>query len=123
MTRKLIQFDDIPTCVTSNLIKVVGVGGGGCNAVRNMYDEGIKDVAFAVANTDSMVLEKSPVAVKVLLGDSGLGAGGNPEVGKEEQKRARRKSAHCLTTRPKWCLSQPRWVEEQERGPVLWWRE
>ena len=91
MTRKLIQFDDIPTCVTSNLIKVVGVGGGGCNAVRNMYDEGIKDVAFAVANTDSMVLEKSPVAVKVLLGDSGLGAGGNPEVGKEEAEKSEEK--------------------------------
>jgi len=69
---------------THHIIKVVGVGGGGCNAVRNMYNEGIEDVTFAVLNTDSKSLSKSPVPVKVPLGQSGHGAGAKPEVGKEE---------------------------------------
>ena len=66
------------------IIKVVGVGGGGCNAVRNMYNEGVGGVTYAVCNTDSQSLSRSPVPVKILLGDSGLGAGGNPELGKSE---------------------------------------
>ena len=68
---------------TMRILKVVGVGGAGCNAVRNMYDEGIEGVSFAVCNTDSKVLAKSPVPVKLQLGE-GLGAGANPEVGKSE---------------------------------------
>ena len=66
------------------IIKVVGVGGGGCNAVRNMYNEGVDGVTYAVCNTDSQSLSRSPVPVKILLGDSGLGAGGNPELGRSE---------------------------------------
>lgn len=66
---------------THGLIKVVGVGGGGCNAVRNMYDEGIVDVNFAVCNTDSKSLSRSPVPVKLPIGS--LGAGGNPEEGRK----------------------------------------
>lgn len=65
------------------ILKVIGVGGGGCNAVRNMYDEGIDGVSFAVCNTDSKVLANSPVPVKLQLGE-GLGAGANPEVGRSE---------------------------------------
>ena len=68
---------------TMRILKVVGVGGAGCNAVRNMYDEGIEGVSFAVCNTDSKVLAKSPVPVKLQLVE-GLGAGANPEVGKSE---------------------------------------
>ena len=66
-----------------NIIKVIGVGGGGCNAVSRMYDEGIQGVAFAVTNTDSASLKQSPVPVKLQLG-AGLGAGGRPEVGRSE---------------------------------------
>ena len=66
-----------------DIIKVVGVGGGGCNAVRNMYNEGIQGVSFAVANTDSASLSQSPVPVKIKLGE-GLGAGGKPEIGRKE---------------------------------------
>lgn len=66
-----------------NIIKVIGVGGGGCNAVSNMYNEGIKGVTFAACNTDSASLKNSPVPVKIQLG-AGLGAGGRPEVGKSE---------------------------------------
>ena len=50
------------------IIKVVGVGGGGCNAVRNMYNEGVEGVTYAVCNTDSQSLSRSPVPVKIQLG-------------------------------------------------------
>lgn len=73
--------------MSKNIIKVIGVGGGGCNAVKNMYLEGIADVSFAVCNTDSKVLSTSPVPVKILLGHSGLGAGGNPDVGRDEAQK------------------------------------
>ena len=66
------------------IIKVVGVGGGGCNAVRNMHNEGVEGVTYAVCNTDSQSLSRSPVPVKILLGKSGLGAGGNPNLGRSE---------------------------------------
>lgn len=80
-----IQLDfGSPVDKSNNIIKVIGVGGGGCNAVRNMYKEGINGVTFAVCNTDSQVLAKSPIPVKIQLGEAGLGAGGNPELGREE---------------------------------------
>ena len=66
------------------IIKVIGVGGGGCNAVRNMYNDQIEGVTYAVLNTDSQSLSRSPVPVKLMLGQSGLGAGANPELGKQE---------------------------------------
>ena len=65
------------------IIKVVGVGGGGCNAVNNMYKDGVAGVTYAVCNTDSQSLSRSPVPVKIQLGE-GLGAGGNPEKGRFE---------------------------------------
>ncbi|MBQ7512955.1 MAG: cell division protein FtsZ [Prevotella sp.] len=66
------------------IIKVIGVGGGGCNAVRNMWNDQIQGVTYAVCNTDSQSLARSPVPVKMMLGQSGLGAGANPELGKQE---------------------------------------
>ncbi|MBQ8126959.1 MAG: cell division protein FtsZ [Prevotella sp.] len=66
-----------------NIIKVIGVGGGGCNAVSRMYDDHIQGVSFAVCNTDSASLSHSPVPVKLQLG-AGLGAGNKPEVGRAE---------------------------------------
>ena len=67
-------------------IKVIGVGGGGNNAVNRMVEEGVRGVEFFVANTDVQVLRRSPVENKIVLGKDltkGLGAGGNPEVGKK----------------------------------------
>ena len=69
----------------SNVMKVMGVGGGGSNAVNHMYKQGIKGVDFVVCNTDSQALEESPVPNKIQLGvnlTEGLGAGANPEIGK-----------------------------------------
>ena len=68
----IAQFD-FPTD-TPKIIKVVGVGGGGCNAVSHMYREGIDGVTFMVCNTDMKSLNDSPVPNKLLLGE-GLGAG------------------------------------------------
>ena len=73
---------DFPSA-TSCIIKVIGVGGGGGNAVNHMYKEGIHDVAFVVCNTDCKALEESPVPVKVQLGHEGLGAGNRPQKARE----------------------------------------
>jgi len=67
----------------SNIIKVIGVGGGGSNAVSHMYHQGIKGVDFILCNTDSQALDTSPVPVKVHLGKRELGAGNIPAVGRE----------------------------------------
>ena len=63
----------------SNIIKVIGVGGGGGNAVNHMYREGIHDVSFVLCNTDNQALNDSPVPVHLQLGKEGLGAGNKPE--------------------------------------------
>ena len=62
-----------------SIIKVIGVGGGGGNAVNHMYREGIHDVTFVVCNTDNQALDESPVPIKLQLGREGLGAGNRPE--------------------------------------------
>ena len=62
-----------------HIIKVIGVGGGGGNAVNHMYKEGIHDVTFVVCNTDNQALDESPVPFKLQLGKEGLGAGNRPE--------------------------------------------
>jgi cell division protein FtsZ len=70
----------------SNVIKVIGIGGGGGNAVNHMYREGINGVDFVICNTDRQALENSPVPNKIQLGVSlteGLGAGANPEIGEQ----------------------------------------
>ena len=73
-----------------SIIKVMGVGGGGCNAVNYLYAQGVKDITFLVCNTDKQSLERSSVPSKLQLGP-GLGAGGKPEVAHEyaEQNRER----------------------------------
>ena len=80
----------------SSQIKVMGIGGGGSNAVNYMFTNGIKGVDFVVCNTDSQALEASPILVKIQLGQNlteGLGAGSNPEVG----RRAAEESADRIT--------------------------
>jgi cell division protein FtsZ len=89
MSEELINFD-LPVD-QSSIIKVIGVGGGGNNAVNYMFRQGIKDVNFIICNTDAQALEKSPVGVKLQLGASlteGRGAGSKPEVGREAAKES-----------------------------------
>ena len=84
---------DIPTDAP-RIIKVIGVGGGGGNAVQNMYREGIHNVSFVVCNTDSQALANSPIPSKVQLGEKvteGLGAGNDPEVGRQAAEESRAK--------------------------------
>ncbi len=81
MTDEIMPFD-LPTSSPS-IIKVIGVGGGGSNAVKNMYKEGIHDVTFVLCNTDKQALINSDIPVKIQLGretTKGLGAGNDPEV-------------------------------------------
>ncbi|HPO47337.1 MAG TPA: cell division protein FtsZ, partial [Paludibacteraceae bacterium] len=80
----LVQFE-MPK-VSTSIIKVIGVGGGGSNAVNHMFREGITDVSFVVCNTDDQALKKSPVPIQIQLGvniTEGLGAGSKPEVARE----------------------------------------
>ena len=77
MDDTLLNFN-IPTD-TPKIIKVIGVGGGGGNAVNHMYREGIHDVTFVLCNTDAQALNDSPVPVHLQLGKEGLGAGNRPE--------------------------------------------
>lgn len=82
--KKALPFA-IPTD-TPRIIKVIGVGGGGSNAVQNMYREGIHNVSFAICNTDIQALANSPIPIKVQLGEKtteGLGAGNDPNVARE----------------------------------------
>ncbi len=74
------------------IIKVVGVGGGGSNAVHNMYRKGIHNVSFAVCNTDLQAMQNSPISKKVQLGleiTEGLGAGNDPEVARKAAEESR----------------------------------
>ena len=79
----------------SNTIKVIGVGGGGSNAVNHMFQQDIKGVDFVICNTDAQALENSSIPNKIQLGadlTSGLGAGANPEVGEEAAKESIKES-------------------------------
>ncbi|MGB5363689.1 MAG: cell division protein FtsZ [Aureibaculum sp.] len=88
----------------SNVIKVIGVGGGGSNAVNHMFKKGIKGVDFVICNTDAQALENSPVTTKIQLGVSlteGLGAGANPEVGEKAALESIEEIRAMLSTRAK----------------------
>lgn len=83
------EFDNIAFDLPknqSNVIKVIGVGGGGSNAINHMFKQGIKGVDFVICNTDAQALENSPIPTKIQLGvnlTEGLGAGANPEIGEQ----------------------------------------
>ena len=78
---KFSNFIDEPR--EEAIIKVVGVGGGGNNAIGHMYEQGIKHVSFVIINTDRQALNNSPVPDRLLIGRDGLGAGNDPEVARE----------------------------------------
>lgn len=101
------EFDNISFDLPknqSNVIKVIGVGGGGSNAINHMFSQGIKGVDFVICNTDSQALENSPVPVKIQLGVSlteGLGAGANPMVGEQSAVESMEEIRSMLTTNTK----------------------
>ena len=82
---ELVNFQ-FPRTSSTSIIKVIGVGGGGCNAVSHMFQEGIAGVDFIICNTDGQAMENSPVPVKIQLGvtlTEGRGAGNQPQMGEE----------------------------------------
>ncbi len=88
----------------SNAIKVIGVGGGGSNAVNHMFQQNIRGVDFVICNTDAQALENSPIPNKIQLGanlTSGLGAGANPEVGEQAAKESMQEIQQMLNTQTK----------------------
>ncbi len=88
----------------SNVIKVIGVGGGGSNAINHMFQQGIKGVDFVICNTDSQALQNSPVPVKIQLGISlteGLGAGANPKIGEQSAVESMEEIQNMLSTNTK----------------------
>ncbi|MFL0170012.1 cell division protein FtsZ [Tenacibaculum maritimum] len=97
-----ISFDMPKT--QSNAIKVIGVGGGGSNAVNHMFQQNIKGVDFVICNTDSQALENSAIPNKIQLGvnlTSGLGAGANPEVGAQAANESMQEIQQMLNTQTK----------------------
>lgn len=90
---------DLPARHSKSIIKVIGVGGGGSNAVNHMYRLGIKDVEFIVCNTDLQALNSSPVPTKLQIGTNlteGLGCGANPEVGRAAAMESREQIREVL---------------------------
>ena len=88
----------------SNVIKVIGVGGGGSNAINYMFKKGINGVDFVISNTDAQALNGSPVPIKIQLGANlteGLGAGANPEVGAMAAKESFEEIKNLLSTQTK----------------------
>ena len=88
----------------SNVIKVIGVGGGGSNAVNHMFKKGLKGVDFVVCNTDAQALHNSPVPLKIQLGATlteGLGAGANPIIGEQSAMESIEDIKNMLNTRAK----------------------
>jgi cell division protein FtsZ len=88
----------------SNVIKVIGVGGGGSNAVNHMYSQGIHGVDFVICNTDKQALDNSPIPTKIQLGVSlteGLGAGANPQVGEKAAEESIKEIRAMLETNSK----------------------
>ena len=91
----------------NNIIKVIGVGGGGGNAVNHMFRQGIKDVDFVICNTDAQALNASFIPTKVFLGQNlteGLGAGSNPEVGRMAAEESMNDIIDCFGEGTKMCF-------------------
>ena len=101
MREKIDFTPDYGSKVTQSIIKVIGVGGGGGNAVKHMYKDGIIGVDFLICNTDRNALEASPIPSKLILGESGLGAGANPEVARQLALESREQIIEFIGTETK----------------------
>ena len=104
-------------------IKVVGVGGGGGNAVNRMVTAGLQGVEFVAMNTDQQALNHSGATMKVQLGaklTKGRGAGADPEIGQRAAEESKDDIANALRVR-RWCLSPPVWAAAPARALLRWW--
>ncbi|WP_026775444.1 cell division protein FtsZ [Polaribacter sp. Hel_I_88] len=104
MSADFDNIDFIMPKTQSNTIKVIGVGGGGSNAVNHMFQQHINGVDFVICNTDAQALENSPIPNKIQLGanlTSGLGAGANPEIGAQAAKESMQEIQQMLNNQTK----------------------
>jgi cell division protein FtsZ len=103
------MFEIVDSQVSGPIIKVIGVGGAGGNAVNHMIEQGVQGVEFIAVNTDAQVLQRNKAGNQIQLGSSGLGAGAKPE----EARSA------AVADRPArtWCSSPPAWAAAPEPAP------
>ncbi len=121
----MIHFD-LPK-EKSSIIKVVGVGGGGSNAVNHMFSQNIEGVNFIICNTDAQAIAQSKVPNRVQLGPhltQGLGAGANPDIGRQATEESLEEIKRILEVKYKrWLLLLLVWVVEPEPVALLLYRE
>lgn len=120
----MAHFELIEKMAPNAVIKVVGVGGGGGNAVAHMVNSTVDGVEFIIANTDSQAIKNCGAKLQLQLGANvtkGLGAGANPEVGRQAALEDRERIIDALQGRI-WCLLLLVWVGALVQGRLLLWR-
>lgn len=120
----MAHFELIEKMAPNAVIKVVGVGGGGGNAVAHMVNSTVDGVEFIIANTDSQAIKNCGAKLQLQLGANvtkGLGAGANPEVGRQAALEDRERIIDALQGRI-WCLLLLVWVGVLVLGRLLLWR-
>ena len=117
-SRKPAILEIVSPKVQDSIIKVIGVGGGGGNAVNHMYKEGIHDVSFVLCNTDAQALNDSPVPVHLQLGKEGLGAGNRPARAREAATESIDDIRRMLDDGTKMTFITE-WVVDQAPEPLL----
>ena len=122
MSFNLFDIEDTTTGeqATPTIIKVVGVGGGGGNAVNRMIANGLKKVSFVALNTDVQALQRSNAQTRIAIGKEltgGLGAGGQPEIGVKAARKARKRSRRSWRMQT-WSSLLPVWVAELVPVPL-----
>jgi hypothetical protein len=117
-----LNFDE--TSLMAARIKVVGVGGAGCNAVNRMIDAGLRGVDFVAMNTDMQALETSKSSLRLQIGKTttrGLGAGADPEIAVKPSKKIAR-PWRMRWKKATWCSSPPAWAVAPAPAPRRSWR-
>jgi len=106
-----MPFEILETETQGTIIKVIGIGGAGGNAVEHMIRRGVQGVEFICANTDHQALSRSSAKNVIQLGETGLGAGSRPDMGRLAASRGATGSPMRCAERI-WCSSRPAWAAE-----------
>jgi cell division GTPase FtsZ len=115
-----MEFDMVDNAALGTVIKVVGVGGAGGNAVQHMINKGMSGVEFIAANTDAQALSTSKAHNIIQIGDTGLGAGMKPDVGRSWRKnRVSASKTRCAART--WSSSLPAWAAAPAPAPRRSW--